>query len=101
MKPSATITTLPRSGIREIMELAWTVPEAIHLEVGEPNFSTAEHIVAAAAEAAAAGFTKYTPNAGIPELREVLAAKVRDRNGIQADADHVAWRHVGWRLVAA
>jgi aspartate/methionine/tyrosine aminotransferase len=89
MKPSTNITTIPRSGIREIMELAWTVPDAIHLEVGEPNFSTPDHIVKAAADAAAAGFTRYTPNAGIPDLREALAVKVRERNGIQAEADQV------------
>jgi aspartate/methionine/tyrosine aminotransferase len=89
VKPSTNITTIPRSGIRAIMELAWTVPDAIHLEVGEPNFTTPAHIVAAAAEAAAAGFTRYTPNAGIPELREALAGKVRERNGIQAGADQV------------
>lgn len=89
MKPSASITTIPRSGIREIMELAWTVPDCIHLEVGEPNFNTPDHIVAAAHEAAASGFTKYTSNAGIPELREVLAGKVRERNGIQAEPDQV------------
>lgn len=89
MKPSANITAIPRSGIREIMELAWTVPDAIHLEVGEPNFATPDHIVAAAGEAAAAGFTKYTPNAGIPELREALAVKVKERNGIDATPDQV------------
>ena len=71
------------------MELAWGVPDAIHLEVGEPNFDTPEHIVAAAAEAASAGFTHYTPNAGIPDLRAALAGKVRERNGIEADADQI------------
>jgi len=89
MRMSTAIESLPRSGIREIMELAWTVPDAIHLEVGEPDFSTPDHICEAAADAAAAGFTKYTPNAGIPELREVLAEKVRLRNGIDATAGQI------------
>ena len=44
MRTSTAIESLPRSGIREIMELAWTVPDAIHLEVGEPNFTTPQHI---------------------------------------------------------
>ena len=36
---------------------------------GEPDFDTPEHIKQAAIEALQAGFTKYTPSAGIPELR--------------------------------
>jgi aspartate/methionine/tyrosine aminotransferase len=89
MKPSHAITSLPRSGIREIMELALTVDGAIHLEVGEPNFATPRHICEAAATAAFDGFTKYTPNAGIPPLREALAVKVRERNGIDASPNQV------------
>ena len=89
MKPAVNITNMPRSGIRQIMELAWTVDDPIHLEVGEPNFTTPDHIVEAAGKAAASGFTKYTPNAGIPELREVLAGKVRERNGIDATPDQI------------
>jgi aspartate aminotransferase len=49
---------LPRSGIREVMELAAGRPDVIHLEVGEPDFATPPHIVAAAAAAARAGSTK-------------------------------------------
>lgn len=89
MKPSKAITSMPRSGIREIMDLASRVEGAIHLEVGEPNFNTPDHIIEAAAQAAKDGFTKYTPNAGIEPLREALADKVRDRNGIDASTDQV------------
>lgn len=89
MKPSQALMNMPRSGIREIMELAGNVPGTIHLEVGEPNFDTPEHICEAAARAAAEGFTRYTPNAGIPPLREALAGKVRARNGIEADVDQI------------
>jgi aspartate aminotransferase len=42
---------------------------------GEPDFDTPEHIKAAAIEALQAGFTKYTPSAGIPELRAAIAEK--------------------------
>ncbi len=89
MKPSEPIAAMPRSGIREVMELAGAIDGAIHLETGEPNFNTPRHICEAAAQAAFDGFTKYTPNAGIPPLREALAAKVRERNGIDATADQV------------
>src|SRR4051794_18051818 len=73
---SARATGLPHQAIREVMELAWRRPDAIHLEVGEPGFPTPPHIVEAAARAARDGHTKYTPNAGIVPLREALADKV-------------------------
>jgi histidinol-phosphate/aromatic aminotransferase/cobyric acid decarboxylase-like protein len=72
---------MPVSRIREIMELAWGDPEAIHLEVGEPDFPTPEHVVEAAHRAARAGLTRYAPNAGLPVLREALSEKVARRNG--------------------
>jgi len=71
------------------MELAWGDPEAIHLEVGEPDFPTPEHVVEAAHEAARMGRTRYAPNAGLPELREALADKVAWRNGYEARPDQV------------
>jgi aspartate aminotransferase len=80
---------MPVSRIREVMELAWKDPEAIHLEVGEPDFPTPEHVVDAAHEAAREGRTRYAPNAGLPELREALADKVTRRNGYEARPDQV------------
>ena len=89
MRPSQPIAGMPRSGIREVMELANSIDGAIRLETGEPNFNTPRHVCEAASEAAFDGFTKYTSNAGIPPLREALAAKVTERNGIDATADQV------------
>jgi len=44
MKPLAkNAVAMPRSRIREIMHLAMDMPDAIHLEVGEPDFPTPEH----------------------------------------------------------
>lgn len=87
--PSSIASSMPVSRIREIMELAWKDPETIHLEVGEPDFPTPEHVVEAAYEAARAGRTRYAPNAGLPELREALADKVIRRNGYEARPDQV------------
>ena len=42
---------------------------------GEPDFDTPEHIKAAAIASLEAGFTKYTPSSGIPELRQAIAEK--------------------------
>ena len=86
---SETVGVMARSGIREIFDLALTIPDCIHLEAGEPNFPTPDHICEAAASAAAAGHTKYTPNAGIPELREAIAHKVSTRNGVPTTSDQV------------
>jgi aspartate aminotransferase len=49
---------------------------------GEPDFDTPEHIKAAAIAALQAGFTKYTPSSGIPELRQAVADKFLLDNGI-------------------
>ncbi len=80
---------LPRSGIREVMELAATVPNAIHLEIGEPDFPTPPHIVEAAVEAARGGFTKYTASRGIPSLREALCEKLERQNKVSANPNDV------------
>jgi aspartate aminotransferase len=87
--PSTIARSMPVSRIREIMDLAWEDPEAIHLEVGEPDFPTPSHIIEAAHEAAQAGHTRYAPNAGLPGLREALAEKVARRNGYEASPDQV------------
>ena len=88
-RPSTIASSMPVSRIREIMDLAWEDPEAIHLEVGEPDFPTPPHIIEAAHEAGRAGHTRYAPNAGVPELREALAGKVSGRNGYEAGPEQV------------
>jgi aspartate aminotransferase len=49
---------------------------------GEPDFDTPEHIKSAAMASLEAGFTKYTPSSGIPELRQAVADKFLMDNGI-------------------
>jgi len=49
---------------------------------GEPDFDTPQHIKDAAAAALAAGFTKYTPSSGTPELRAAIAEKLKKENGL-------------------
>lgn len=87
--PSDAIQLLPRSGIRIVFDEASRYPDCIRLEVGEPSFATPEHIKEAAVAALTANITKYTPNAGIRELREALVGKLARRNGITADPDDV------------
>src|SRR2546423_48711 len=56
---------------------------------GEPDFDTPEHIKKAAINALEAGFTKYTPSAGIPELRQAIAEKLAADNGLNYRAAQV------------
>ena len=56
--------------------------DIIHLEIGEPDFSTPQHICEAAAEALRAGQTHYCPSAGIPELREAAAEYLSRTRGV-------------------
>jgi aspartate/methionine/tyrosine aminotransferase len=72
-RASQRAANMPRSAIREIMALAAGRPDVIHLEVGEPDFSTPSHIIDAAFAAARSGWTKYSSNAGLPTLRQQVA----------------------------
>ena len=57
--------------------------DVVGFGAGEPDFDTPQHIKDAAAAALAAGFTKYTPAAGIPELRKAIADKHWRENGLE------------------
>jgi aspartate/methionine/tyrosine aminotransferase len=57
------------------MDRAMRVEGALRLDIGDPDFDTPAHIVEAAARAAREGFTHYGPSAGLPSLRELIAAR--------------------------
>jgi aspartate/methionine/tyrosine aminotransferase len=59
-----------------------------HVEVGEPDFPTPPHIVEAGARALREGDTRYTPAAGLPELRATIAGTIEAR-GIPAVPDQI------------
>ncbi len=82
-------SSMPSSGIRKIMVLSQDIEDCIHLEVGQPDFRTPEHILDAAAKTAHEGFTQYTPGAGIPELREAIAVKVGKNNGFEVGPQNI------------
>jgi aspartate aminotransferase len=63
--------------------------DVIHLEIGEPDFDTPPNVVAAGMRALQSGATHYTPSAGMPELRDAIAADQATRKGIEATADNV------------
>jgi len=61
----------------------------IHLEIGEPDFSTPPHVVEAAVEALRAGYTHYVPAPGIPELRESVVAFLERWGRLRTSPDRV------------
>jgi aspartate aminotransferase len=63
--------------------------DVVGFGAGEPDFDTPQHIKDAAAAALAAGFTKYTPAAGIPELRKAIAEKHRRENGLEYEPEQI------------
>jgi aspartate/methionine/tyrosine aminotransferase len=54
----------------------------VHMEIGEPDFNTPDHIKAAGIAAIDANQSHYTPSAGIPELRDAIAAYAGKFRGI-------------------
>lgn len=81
--------SIPASGIKKMRELVRTLPDVIHLEVGEPDFPTPPAVVEAAFVATRAGATRYTPTNGTPELRTAIAARVSRRLSRTVSADEI------------
>lgn len=79
----------PASVIRKMFTLAGQKPDAVRLTVGEPDFSTPEHIKDAAIAAIRDNETRYVATAGLPELREAIAAKYALRWGRPLGPDNV------------
>lgn len=63
--------------------------DIVHMEIGEPDFPTPAHIVAAGQQALAEGHTKYGPTQGDPELRQAIAEHVSSTRGIPVSESQV------------
>lgn len=63
--------------------------DVIHLEIGEPDFTTAAPIVEAGQAALAAGHTRYTAARGLPELRRAIAGFYGQRYGLDVDPERI------------
>jgi len=90
MKPfSHTVSSMERSPIRFVLDRAARYPDAVHLEIGQPDFATPTHIVEAAVEAARQPYTGYTANSGLLALREAVTVKLARENNLQVTPDEV------------
>ncbi|BCN09447.1 aminotransferase [Ralstonia solanacearum] len=87
---SSKVSTLAPSPIQLMAARTREAREAgrdvVDLTLGESDFATPEHICEAARRAIADGLTKYTPISGLARLREAVARKFRDENGIECTA---------------
>jgi len=79
------VAQLPQTGMSRMFEAARRTPGVIRLEMGDPELDTPPHVVQAMTQALAAGYTHYTPMAGLVELQEAVAHKVAAENGIEID----------------
>lgn len=84
VKPSATIAVSQKA-----RELKAKGKDVIGLGAGEPDFDTPDNIKQAAIDAINRGETKYTPVAGIPELRQAIVAKFKRENGLDYKPEQV------------
>jgi aspartate aminotransferase len=84
IKPSPTVAVSNKAA-----ELKAAGADVIGLGAGEPDFDTPEHIKQAAADAMAAGKTKYAPVAGVAELRRAICDKFKRDNGLTYTPDQI------------
>jgi len=90
MKPlAAGPSETAHSGIREVVNVAITMPDAIRLEVGQPDFDTPEYIVEATVKAVRQSITKYTATAGVLSLRKLLVDKLAAVNKIKVEPSQI------------
>ncbi len=61
----------------------------VHLEIGEPDFDTPQHVIDEAVSALRGGWTHYGPSAGLPEARDAVARYVSRTRGIAVTPDEV------------
>ncbi len=82
------IDQIPPSGIRRFFDLVSEAGDIISLGVGEPDFITPWNIRESAIYALEKGYTSYTSNWGLPELRKVVAKYLLKRFSLEFDANN-------------
>lgn len=84
---SQRVNRVPPSGIRRFFDIAATMPDVISLGVGEPDFVTPDQIRGAAIDSIQKGYTAYTSNSGIYELRVALSEHLEKLYGVRYDPE--------------
>jgi len=89
MELNKNLSKIKPSGIRKLFDLAQNRADLVSFGIGEPDFITPDHVREAAKQAIDDGYTHYTPNAGFYDLREALAHKLNEINGISVKTEEV------------
>ncbi|UZJ36555.1 pyridoxal phosphate-dependent aminotransferase [Prosthecochloris sp. SCSIO W1103] len=74
--------------------------DIISLSAGEPDFPTPDFVAEAGIDAIKAGFTRYTANAGIPELKKAIVEKFKRDNGLDVTPDQIIVSNGGKQTLA-
>lgn len=93
MKTVRRVKELKSEGAYQVLAKAQALEkegrEIIHLEIGQPDFPTFENISQAGIKAIEEGYTRYTPPAGMPALREVIAETAGRQRGLSFEPGQV------------
>ncbi len=81
--------SIERSPIRFILDRAARYADALHLEIGQPDFPTPPHVIEAAVQAARHEYTGYTANSGMYPLREAVCVKLARENNLHVKPENV------------
>lgn len=84
IKPSPTLTISTKA-----KEMTAAGIDVVNFGVGEPDFNTPDYIKQAAHKAIDANFTRYTANAGIPDLKQAICAKFKRDNGLEYEPKQI------------
>jgi aminotransferase len=85
MRISSKARSLPVSGIRKFFDIVSQMEDVISLGVGEPDFATPWRIREACIYSLEKGYTTYTSNYGLLELRELISAHIESRYAVTYD----------------
>ncbi len=92
---SSRVRSTPPSGIRRFFDIAANMDNVISLGIGEPDFVSPQPVIEAGIESLKNGETSYTSNAGIRELRDLIASDYADRYGVDYDPEEEVIATVG------
>ena len=92
---SEKVNSIPPSGIRRFFDIASEMDDVVTLGVGEPDFTTPWHIIEQAIFSMEKGYTMYTANHGLIELREKLAAQIMQEENISYNPENEVLITVG------
>ncbi len=95
MRISKKVDDLAPSGIRAFFDLVLGMKDVISLGVGEPDFVTPWHVRECAIQSLEQGFTSYTSNKGMPELRREIGGFLKKRHGLSYDPEEETLITVG------